>query len=99
VNINLQMNYWPAESTNLAETTPPLFDFMDSLLMPGERSARQIAGAHGWTAFLNTNAWGFAGVIDWPTAFWQPESAAWLAQHYYEHYRYTRDEAFLRELA
>ncbi|HEY5806525.1 MAG TPA: hypothetical protein VIT67_01070, partial [Povalibacter sp.] len=98
-NINLQMNYWPADSTNLAETTPPLFDFIDSLVAPGQRSARMIAGAHGWTAFLNTNIWGFAGVIDWPTAFWQPEAGAWLAQHYYDHYLFTRDTGFLRDRA
>ena len=99
VNINLQMNYWLAESTNLPETIAPLFDFIDSSLEPGARAARQIMGASGWTLFLNTNVWGYAGLIDWPTAFWQPEAGAWLAQHYYEHYRYTRDEAFLRERA
>jgi alpha-L-fucosidase 2 len=99
VNINLQMNYWPAEATNLTETAAPLFDFIDSLMQPGGHSARQIVGVEGWTLFLNTNVWGYAGLIDWPTAFWQPESAAWLAQHYYEHYRFTRDMAFLRERA
>ncbi|HEV8330010.1 MAG TPA: glycoside hydrolase family 95 protein [Steroidobacteraceae bacterium] len=99
VNVNLQMNYWLAESTNLAETSAPLFDFIDSLVEPGSRSARQILGASGWTVFLNTNVWGFAGVIDWPTAFWQPEAGAWLAQPYYEHYRYTRDDEFLRQRA
>lgn len=99
VNINLQMNYWPADVTHLAETLPPLFDFIDGLVAPGERSARQIVGADGWTVFLNTNVWGFAGVIDWPTAFWQPEAGAWLAQHYYEHFRFTRDERFLRQRA
>ena len=99
VNINLQMNYWPAESTHLAETTAPLFDFIDSLVEPGRRSARQIVGASGWTLFLNTNVWGFTGLIDWPTAFWQPEAGAWLSQHYYEHYRYTGDERFLRQRA
>jgi alpha-L-fucosidase 2 len=99
VNINLQMNYWPADVTHLAETTEPLFDFIDSLIIPGQRSAQQIVGARGWTLFLNTNIWGFTGVIDWPTAFWQPEAGAWLAQHYYDHYRFTRDERFLRQRA
>lgn len=99
VNINLQMNYWLAETTNLAETAAPLFDFIDSLVAPGTRAAHQILGAHGWTVFLSTNIWGFAGVIDWPTAFWQPEAGAWLAQHYYEHFRFTRDEEFLRSRA
>jgi len=99
VNINLQMNYWLSETTNLAETLPPFFDFVDSLVTPGSHAVKQILGANGWTLFLNTNIWGFAGVIDWPTAFWQPEAGAWLAQHYYEHYFFARDEKFLRERA
>lgn len=99
VNINLQMNYWPAEVTNLSETTGPLFDFVDALVEPGRRSARQFFGADGWTLFLNTNIWGFVGVIDWPTAFWQPEAGAWLAQHYYEHYLFNRDREFLETRA
>lgn len=98
-NINLQMNYWPAEVTNLAETTGPLFDFVDALVEPGRQSAQKFFGARGWTLFLNTNAWGFTGVIDWPTAFWQPEANAWLAQHYYEHYLFNRDREFLAERA
>jgi len=99
VNINLQMNYWLAETTNLAETTAPLFDFVDALVAPGTKAAKQIVGAGGWTAFLSTNVWGFAGIIDWPTAFWQPEAGAWLAQHYYERYRFSLDEKFLRDRA
>jgi alpha-L-fucosidase 2 len=99
VNINLQMNYWPAESANLAETTAPLFDFVDHLTTPGKLAAQRFFGAPGWTLFLNTNIWGYVGPIDWPTAFWQPEASAWLAQHYYEHYLFSRDEAFLRKRA
>jgi len=99
VNINLQMNYWPALPTNLAETTLPLYDFIDSLLEPGGQAARRVSGAGGWTLFLNTNVWGYTGLIDWPTAFWQPEAGAWLASEYYEQYRYTKDERFLRERA
>ena len=99
VNINLQMNYWPAEVTNLSETTEPLFRFVDALVEPGRVSAKRLLGADGWTVFLNTNAWGFTGVIEWPTAFWQPEAGAWLAQHYYEHYLFTGDKKFLRERA
>lgn len=98
-NINLQMNYWPAEVTNLAETTAPLFDFVESLQQPGSEAAEKLLGARGWTLFLNTNVWGFSGVIDWPTAFWQPEAGAWLADHFYEHYRYSKDSQFLRERA
>ncbi|MES1197059.1 MAG: glycoside hydrolase family 95 protein [Pseudomonadota bacterium] len=99
VNINLQMNYWPAEPTALPEVTAPLFDFTDALIAPGQRAAHDIMGARGWTMFLGTNPWGFTGLISWPTAFWQPEAGAWLAQHYYEHYRFTGDERFLRTRA
>ena len=99
VNINLQMNYWPAQTTHLAETAIPFFDFVDHLRVPGQVSAEKITGSQGWTLFLNTNVWGFTGLIEWPTAFWQPESAAWLAQHYHEHYLFSRDTTFLRERA
>jgi alpha-L-fucosidase 2 len=99
VNINLQMNYWPAEVANLAETTPPLFDFVDHLVTPGKLAAQRYFGASGWTMFLNTNAWGYVGPIDWPTAFWQPEASAWLAQHFYEHYLFSQDAEFLKTRA
>jgi alpha-L-fucosidase 2 len=77
----------------------PLFDFVDSLRAPGREAASRLLGARGWTLFLNTNIWGFSGVIDWPTAFWQPEAGAWLALHYYEHFLYSGDRAFLRDRA
>jgi alpha-L-fucosidase 2 len=99
VNINLQMNYWPAESANLTETVGPLFDFVEHLVPPGRIAAERYFGAKGWTMFLNTNAWGYVGPIDWPTAFWQPEASAWLAQHYWEHYLFSRDDVFLRKRA
>ena len=51
----------------------------------------------GWTMFLNTNAWGYVGPIDWPTAFWQPEASAWLAQHFYEHYLFSAGRDFPEE--
>ncbi len=100
VNINLQMNYWLAETTNLPELMAPYFDFVDSLVEPGKISAKRVAGVNnGWTVFLNTNIWGFTGVIQWPTAFWQPEASAWLAQHYYEHFLFSGDKNFLRHHA
>ncbi|MCP2163718.1 glycoside hydrolase family 95 protein [Goodfellowiella coeruleoviolacea] len=98
-NINLQMNYWPAEVTNLTETTGPLFDFVDALREPGRVTARQLFDSPGWVVNNETNPFGFTGVHDWPTAFWFPEAGAWLAQQYYDHYRFTRDERFLRERA
>jgi alpha-L-fucosidase 2 len=99
VNINLQMNYWPAETTNLSETAGPLFDYVDALVPPGRHTARQMFGSRGWVVHNQTNPYGFTGVHDWPTAFWFPEAGAWLALHYWEHYLFTRDETFLRERA
>jgi alpha-L-fucosidase 2 len=99
VNINLQMNYWPAEVTNLSETTGPLFDYIDALRPPGRVTAREMFGARGWVVHNETTPYGFTGVHDWPTAFWFPEAGAWLAQHLYEHYLFMRDESFLRERA
>ncbi|MGP4110774.1 glycosyl hydrolase family 95 catalytic domain-containing protein [Streptomyces sp. 4N509B] len=99
VNINLQMNYWPAETTNLAETVEPLLDYVESLAPPGEVTAREMFGNRGWAVHNETTPFGFTGVHDWPTAFWMPEAGAWLAQHFYEHYLFNGDERFLRERA
>jgi hypothetical protein len=99
VNINLQMNYWPAEITNLSETTAPLFDYMDAMVPPGQVTARQMFDNRGWVVHNETNPFGFTGVHDWATSFWFPEAAAWMARHYFEHYRFTQDEKFLRERA
>ncbi|MCW3815987.1 glycoside hydrolase N-terminal domain-containing protein [Micromonospora sp. DR5-3] len=98
-NINLQMNYWPAETANLSETTAPLFDFVDALAAPGEVTAKEMFGNRGWVVHNETNPFGFTGVHDWATAFWFPEAGAWLARHYWEHYLFTRDEQFLRDRA
>ncbi len=98
-NINLQMNYWLANVTNLAQTQLPLFDYVDSLVKPGRIAASSLLGADGWTLFLNSNVWGFTGTIAWPTAFWQPEAGAWIARHYYEHYLFTQDHDFLVQRA
>ncbi|WYH44007.1 glycoside hydrolase family 95 protein [Teredinibacter turnerae] len=99
VNINLQMNYWPALVTNLSETTPPLHDFIDALRAPGEKSARTLGADAGWAVLLNTNIFGFSGLISWPTAFWQPEANAWLMRLYFDFYQFTGDKKFLRERA
>ncbi|MCU4677241.1 glycoside hydrolase family 95 protein [Catenovulum sp. 2E275] len=98
-NINVQMNYWLTNMTNLSEMNLPLFDFVDGLVKPGQQTAKRLFNANGWTLLLNTNIWGFTGLIKWPTAFWQPEASAWIARHYYEHYQYTLDQTFLNERA
>ncbi len=99
VNINLQMNYWMAESTNLSETTSPLFDYVDSMVPAGELAATEIFGNDGWVVGNETNPYGFNGLHNYAESFWMPDAAAWLALHYWEHYLYTQDEEFLRERA
>jgi alpha-L-fucosidase 2 len=99
LNINLQMNYWLADMTNLPETLPPLFDYLDNLTIPGKQAAEQLFNSPGWVVFLNSNPWGSIGLIKWPTAFWQPEAAAWMANQYFDHYLFTLDKTFLAEKA
>ncbi|MEQ7125149.1 glycoside hydrolase family 95 protein [Actinopolymorpha sp. B11F2] len=99
VNINLQMNYWPAETTNLAESVTPLVDFIDALRPAGRDAAKQLDGASGWIVGNQTNVWGFAGVRDHPTSFWFPEAAAWLCRHLWEHYEFGGEVDFLRTKA
>ncbi|HCT78880.1 MAG TPA: alpha-L-fucosidase [Micromonosporaceae bacterium] len=98
-NINLQMNYWPAEVTNLGETTEPLTRFIEALRAPGEKTATEMFGSRGWVVHNETNPFGFTGVHDWATAFWFPEAAAWLTWHLYDHYRFTGDLTYLRNRA
>jgi alpha-L-fucosidase 2 len=98
-NINLQMNYWPAEVTALPECAEPLLRFVEALRPPGRHTARTMFGAAGWVVHQNTNPFGFTGVHDWPTSFWFPEAAAWLVQHAYEHYLFGGDECYLRDRA
>ncbi|HXW06794.1 MAG TPA: glycoside hydrolase family 95 protein [Vicinamibacterales bacterium] len=95
LNINLQMNYWPAEVTNLAETHLPLFDFLESLVEPGRKTARIHYGARGFVAHHITDIWGFTAPGDLPRSGLWPTGAAWLAQHLWEHYRFGLDRAFL----
>ncbi len=95
VNINLQMNYWPAHVTNLFETAGPLHEFIDALRAPGRESARQIFESRGWVVGNETNPYGFTGLHDWATSFWFPEAGAWLSRHLWDHYRFTQDTDFL----
>lgn len=97
-NINLQMNYWPAEVANLAECHVPLFDYMDSLVPSGEHTAQVHYGCRGWVVHHLSDIFGFTVPADGVWGIW-PMGAAWLAQHPYEHYLFSRDETFLRERA
>ncbi|MEV0612787.1 glycoside hydrolase N-terminal domain-containing protein [Nonomuraea sp. NPDC050404] len=98
LNINLQMNYWPAEQTNLAELAEPLHTYVDRLREPGRVTAGQMYGADGWVAHHASNIFGQTGAWDHPAYFF-PESGAWLAGQLYDHYRFTLDERFLKRTA
>lgn len=95
LNINLQMNYWPAEVTNLAELHEPLFAFLESLREPGRKTARVHYGARGFVAHHITDIWGFTSPGDMPRSGLWPMGAAWLTQHLWEHYLFAPDRTFL----
>ena len=97
ININAEMNYWPAENTNLSETHEPLFKLLEELAVTGSQTAKSVYGADGWVAHHNTDIWRVAGPID--SAFYGmwPNGGAWLAQHLWQHYLFTGDKAFLEK--
>jgi alpha-L-fucosidase 2 len=98
ININTQMNYWPAEKTNLSEMHEPLFRMIRELAETGQETAKVMYGAGGWMAHHNTDIWRINGPID--GAFWGMWTAggAWLSQHLWEHYLYNGDRAFLESV-
>ncbi len=99
-NINIQMNYWPAGSTNLSECTLPLIDFIRTLVKPGEKTAQAYFGARGWTASISGNIFGFTAPLGSEDMSWNfnPMAGPWLATHVWDYYDYTRDKKFLKEV-
>lgn len=97
VNINLPMNYWPAEVTHLPELHQPLFVMVKELAEAGRESAAKLYGARGWMMHHNTDIWRITGQVD--PAFWGQwmSGGAWLSQHLWQHYLYSGDREFLRE--
>jgi alpha-L-fucosidase 2 len=98
LNINLQMNYWPAEVTALGDLAGPFFDYVESLVPSGRKTAQVHYGARGWVAHHLSDIWGFTTPADGAVGVW-PMGAAWLAQHFWEHYLFTGDRAFLARRA
>jgi alpha-L-fucosidase 2 len=95
ININTEMNYWPAEPTNLSELTTPLFDLIDNARPAGREVAQFYYKARGFVIHHNTDLWGDAVPIDGiPSGIW-PMGGAWLSLHYWDHYDFTRDRQFL----
>lgn len=98
ININTEMNYWPAEPTNLAELHEPLLRLVRELSETGRRTAARHYGAGGWVAHHNTDLWRATAPID--GAFWGlwPMGGGWLSLHLWEHYLFGLDERFLAEV-
>ena len=97
ININTEMNYWPAEVTNLSELHDPLFKMLKDLSQTGKETAKIMYGADGWVTHHNTDLWRITGHVDHAYAGLWPMGGAWLSQHIWEHYVYTGDKDFLKE--
>lgn len=98
LNINVQMNHWPAEITNLPELHRPLIELTKSLVEPGSETARVFYNANGWVAHMMTNIWGFTAPGEHPSWGAPNTGGAWLAAHVWEHFDYNRDEQYLKEV-
>jgi alpha-L-fucosidase 2 len=98
ININIQMNYWLAEMTNLSELHEPFLKFIDALRPDGRKTARDMYGLPGVVAHYTTNAWLFTETSgNTQYAMW-PMAMAWCSQHLWEHYLFTEDKQYLGEL-
>ncbi|MCL2487377.1 MAG: glycoside hydrolase family 95 protein, partial [Oscillospiraceae bacterium] len=102
-NINVQMNYWLAEQTNLSECHLPLVDYINSLVPRGKESANHFfskedgSAVRGWTIGHECNTWAYTSPGNWYWGFYCPAAAGWLCQHIWEHYAFTLDEEFLSD--
>ncbi len=97
ININTEMNYWPAEVTNLSETHFPLFQMVKEISETGAVTAKEMYGCNGWVAHHNTDLWRATGPVDGPFYGTWLMGGAWLSQHLWQHYLYTGDKEFLKE--
>ncbi|WP_210485889.1 glycoside hydrolase family 95 protein [Rufibacter aurantiacus] len=98
VNINTEMNYWPAEVTNLPEMHEPLFSMLKDLSEAGKEAASKMYGARGWALHHNTDLWRMTGPVDGAFYGLWPMGGAWLTQHLWQHYLYTGDKKFLKQV-
>jgi alpha-L-fucosidase 2 len=98
LNINAEMNYWPAEVCNLSETHEPFFDLIDDLTVSGARAAKKQYGVRGWVVHHNTDLWRGAAPINNVDGFW-PTGGAWLSHHLWERYLFSGDKKFLKQRA
>jgi alpha-L-arabinofuranosidase len=98
ININTEMNYWPALSTNLAETLDPLTSMVSEVSVTGARTAREMYGAGGWVAHHNTDLWRATGPIDGPQYGMWPTGGAWLTLPLWDRYEYSGDRDYLKRI-
>ena len=97
ININAEMNYWPALVGNIAETQQPLFSMISDLSKTGAKTASEMYGCNGWVAHHNTDLWRIAGPVDGTSWGMFPTGGAWLTTHLWQHYLFTGDKKFLAE--
>jgi alpha-L-fucosidase 2 len=98
ININTEMNYWPAEKTNLPEMHEPLIRMIKDLSETGKETAKKMYNSRGWVAHHNTDIWRITGVVDFANAGMWPMGGAWLSQHLWEKYLYSGDKNYLRTI-
>lgn len=97
-DINVQMNYWPADVTNLTECYPPLTALIESLVKPGEKTAAVQYKAEGWVVHPITNVWGFTAPGEHPSWGLHVGAGGWLCQHLWDHYTFTQDKEYLKRV-
>lgn len=98
LNINVEMNHWPCEVCNLSELHLPLIHFAEGLMDSGQKTAKDFYDARGWTAHVVSNPWGFTAPGEHPSWGATNTGGAWIALHAWQHYQYTQDTAFLKEV-
>jgi len=98
IDINVQMNYWPAEVTNLSDCQKPLIKFIEDLVPNGEKTAKAYYGAPGWVAHVITNPWHFTSPGEGAAWGSTCTGGAWLCEHLWQHYAYTDDKAYLKSV-
>lgn len=97
-DVNIEMNYWPAEVTNLSEMHLPMFDLIASLVAPGTKTAQTQYQKKGWVVHPITNVWGYTSPGEYASWGMHTGAPAWICQHIGEHYRFTGDKDFLRKM-
>ena len=97
-NINVEMNYWPAEIGNLTEMHEPFIQMVKEVAQTGAETARKMYGTRGWVLHHNTDIWRITGPVDFAASGMWPTGGAWFCRHLWEHYLHTGDKEFLAEV-